>query len=94
VSADSIWSGIINKEQVTELNSAYLSHLAIPYEDRLFLLYNSYFRNEEQYGSTTILDKKEILWMKGASCSGSFEYFALPTRPANFCQRSNDTVHA
>jgi hypothetical protein len=58
VSADSIWSGIINKEQVTELNSAYLSYLAIPYEDRLFLLYNSYFRNEEQYGSTTILDKK------------------------------------
>ena len=57
-SADSIWSGIINKEQVTELNSSYLSYLAIPYQDRLFLVYNSYFRNEAQYGSTTILDRQ------------------------------------
>jgi len=58
VSSDSSWSGIINKEQMTELNSSYLSYLAVPFEDRLFLVYNSYFRNEEQYGSTTILDKK------------------------------------
>ena len=56
--ADSIWSGIINKEQVTELNSSYLSYLAIPYQDRLFLVYNSFFRNEAQYGSTTILDRQ------------------------------------
>lgn len=56
--ADSSWSGLINKEQVTELNSSNLSYLAIPYGDKLYLVYNSFFRNEEQFGATTILDRR------------------------------------
>ena len=56
---DSCWSGIIDKEQITEFNSPYLSYLVVPVKDRLFLLYNSFFRNNEtQYGNTTILDYK------------------------------------
>jgi len=59
INNDTCWSGIINKEQVTEFNSPYLSYLVVPVKDRLFLLYNSFFRNNEtQYGNTTILDYK------------------------------------
>jgi hypothetical protein len=53
---DSCWSGMINKEQITELNAPYLSYLAIPLKDKLFLLYNSFIRSDIQYGTTTILD--------------------------------------
>jgi len=54
---DTCWSGIINKEQVTEFNTPYLSYLVVPTQERLFLLYNSFYRNiESQYGNATILD--------------------------------------
>ncbi|MBS1596847.1 MAG: hypothetical protein JST75_01375 [Bacteroidetes bacterium] len=55
---DTCWSGIINKEQVTEFNSPYLSYVVVPAKERIFLLYNSAFRNnnELQFGNTTILD--------------------------------------
>ncbi len=53
---DSCWSGIINKEQVTELNSSYLSYLVVPVADKLFFLYNSYLRSNNQYATTTILN--------------------------------------
>ena len=53
---DSCWSGIINKEQVTELNSSYLSYLVVPVGNKLFFLYNSYLRNNNQYGTTTVLN--------------------------------------
>jgi hypothetical protein len=55
---DSCWSGIINKEQITELNSSYLSYVFLPKENKLFFLYNSFYRNSEQYSSTTVLDQK------------------------------------
>ena len=51
------WTGIINKEQVTELNSSFLSYFMIPIRSRLFLLYNSRFRRTDQFGTTTILDQ-------------------------------------
>jgi len=55
---DSCWSGIINKEQITELSTSYLSYVFLPKEDKLFFLYNSFFRNSDQYSSTTVLDGK------------------------------------
>ncbi|HVV03934.1 MAG TPA: hypothetical protein VHC96_06895 [Puia sp.] len=55
---DSCWSAMLSKEQITELNSPNLSYFAVPRGDRLFLLYNSFFRNETPYGSTTVLDPK------------------------------------
>jgi len=55
---DTCWSGIINKEQVTELGSSYLSYVFLPRKDKLFFLYNSFYENSEQYSSTTVLDQK------------------------------------
>jgi hypothetical protein len=57
-SNDSCWSGVINKEQVTELGRSYLSYVFLPRQDKLFFLYNSFFKNEYQYGSATVLDEK------------------------------------
>ena len=53
---DSCWSGIINKEQITELNSSFLSYVFMPVKDKLIFLYNSLFNNN-RYSSTTILDQ-------------------------------------
>lgn len=53
---DSCWSGIISKEQLTELNSPYLSYLIVPSKGKLFFLYNSFISGGDQYGSTTTLD--------------------------------------
>jgi len=59
---DSCWSGMISKEQVTELNAPNLSYLVMPVRDRLFFLYNSFIRNTDPYASTTILDTRgEVL---------------------------------
>jgi hypothetical protein len=55
---DSCWSGIINKEQVTELGSSYLSYVFLPRRDKLFFLYNSFYKNKDQYSSATVLDQK------------------------------------
>lgn len=55
---DSCWSGIINKEQVTELGSSYLSYVFLPRRDKLFFLYNSFYKNRDQYSSATVLDEK------------------------------------
>jgi len=55
---DSCWSGIINKEQITDISSSYLSYIFLPKEEKLFFLYNSFFRNSEQYSSTTVLDQR------------------------------------
>jgi len=57
-SKDSCWSGIINKQQITEVGSSYLSYVFLPREDRLFFLYNELFRNSDEYGNTTVLDQK------------------------------------
>jgi hypothetical protein len=55
---DSCWSGIINKEQITEFNVPWLSYLVVPMQRKLFLLYNSFFKNEIRYGNSTVLDLK------------------------------------
>jgi hypothetical protein len=55
---DSCWSGIINKQQMTELSSSYLSYVFLPREDKLFFLYNELFKNSDQYSNTTVLDQK------------------------------------
>lgn len=55
---DSCWSGIINKEQTTELTSSYLSYVFLPREDKLFFLYNEFYRNSNSYSNTTVLDQK------------------------------------
>lgn len=55
---DSCWSGIINKAQVNELNSSYLSYVFMPVQNKLIFLYNSVFYNMDKYSSSTILDDK------------------------------------
>ena len=55
---DTAWSGMISKEQVTELNSPNLSYLMVPVRNKLFFLYNSFFRGEDPYATTTILDHR------------------------------------
>ncbi|HEX4849541.1 MAG TPA: hypothetical protein VFV08_01990, partial [Puia sp.] len=55
---DSCWSGIIDKEQTTEFNLPYLSYLVVPARQRIFLLYNSLFRNDDQLSNSTVLDYK------------------------------------
>lgn len=55
---DSCWSGMISKEQVTELNSPNLSYFVVPMKDRLFFLYNSFVKNENLYATTTVVDNK------------------------------------
>jgi hypothetical protein len=56
VRKDSCWSGLISKEQVTELNAPDLSYLVVPVKDRLFFLYNSPMRNGDLFGTSTIID--------------------------------------
>ena len=55
---DSCWSGIVNKEQTTEFNLPWLSYLVVPIQEKLFFLYNSFFRSETRYGNSTVLDHK------------------------------------
>ncbi|HTI10981.1 MAG TPA: hypothetical protein VL832_20565 [Puia sp.] len=55
---DTCWSGMISKEQVTELNSPNLSYLMVPVRNKLFFLYNSFFRGEDPFATTTILDHR------------------------------------
>jgi len=69
--SDSCWSGIINKEQVTELGTSYLSYVFLPREDKLFFLYNSFYRNRDQYSSTTVLDQK------GNAMNEGIEYWKI-----------------
>jgi hypothetical protein len=57
-SNDSCWSGIINKQQMTEISSSYLSYVFLPREDKLFFLYNEFYKNSDQYSNTTVLDQK------------------------------------
>jgi hypothetical protein len=54
--ADSCWSGFINKKQITELNAPALSYLCVPLRDKFIFLYNSVERNEDPFGCTTVLD--------------------------------------
>jgi hypothetical protein len=62
---DSCWSGTINQAQTTALNPPYLSYLVMPSKDKLSFLYNSFLRNEDQYGTSTILDPHGNLHPEG-----------------------------
>jgi hypothetical protein len=53
---DSSWSGLINKAQITDLNSSYLSYFIMTVQGKIFFLYNSLFWNDSQLGSATVLD--------------------------------------
>jgi hypothetical protein len=56
---DPCWSGLISKQQTTEMNSPNLSYVLFPEKEKLALLYNSFLNSgEEQYGSSTFLDKQ------------------------------------
>jgi hypothetical protein len=55
---DSCWSGLMNKEQTTDMNSPYLSYLLVPTKDRLALVYNSTYKNGDQYGTSLFLDAR------------------------------------
>ena len=55
---DSTWSGMINQEQITELNTPSLSYLVMPSNGKLFFLYNSLWRNMDLYPSATIIDNR------------------------------------
>jgi|SRR6185312_14485211 len=52
---DSTWSGMISTEQTTELNSPSLSYLVFPVKNKLFIVYNSKFRNSDELSTTTVL---------------------------------------
>ena len=52
---DSCWSGIINTEQTTELNSPALSYLVFPLKDKLYIIYNTRIRASDEFSTTTSL---------------------------------------
>jgi hypothetical protein len=45
---------------VTDFNTPNLSYLVVPLDQKIFLLYNSFFRytEQQQYGNSTIIDYK------------------------------------
>ena len=53
---DSTWSGMISKEQITELNSPNLSYMVVPNKDNLVFLYNSFVHGENLYASSTVIN--------------------------------------
>jgi hypothetical protein len=61
VRGDSSWSGMIGKEQVTELNSPNLSYMVMPVGGNLFFLYNSFVHGESLYATSTVIDRKGSL---------------------------------
>lgn len=58
IRGDSTWSGMISKEQVTELNSPNLSYMVIPMRGHLFFLYNSFVHGESLYATTTVINPR------------------------------------
>jgi hypothetical protein len=57
-SQDSCWSGILHEEQLTDFHAASLSYLVVPFNRRIFLLYNSRFSygNDLPEANSTVLD--------------------------------------
>ncbi len=53
---DSTWSGIINAEQTTELNSPSLSYLVFPVRNKLYIIYNSTMRSSDEFSTATTLN--------------------------------------
>ena len=40
------------------MGTSYLSYVFLPREDKLFFLYNSFYKNRDQYSSATVLDQR------------------------------------
>lgn len=55
---DSCWSGLINQSQNTDFNVASLSYLPVSTADKTYFLYNSFFKQEQQLASTTVIDHR------------------------------------
>ncbi|MBS1660601.1 MAG: hypothetical protein JST68_06075 [Bacteroidetes bacterium] len=55
---DTCWMGMINQEQVTEMNSPNLSYMVVPLQDKLFFLYNSFVHGQSMYASTTVINQQ------------------------------------
>ena len=53
---DSSWSGLMDKQQTTDMNNPNLSYLFIPAKDKLALLYNNFLSSGDQYASSLFLD--------------------------------------
>ena len=48
----------MNKEQTTDMNSPSLSYLFIPSKDKLALVYNSPYKDGDQFGASLFLDTR------------------------------------
>ena len=53
---DSTWSGIINTEQTTELNSPSLSYLVFPVKNKVYIIYNSVIRTTDEFSTAITLN--------------------------------------
>ena len=53
---DSAWSGTINTEQTTELNSPTLSYLVFPVKNKVYIIYNSQTRADDEFSTATALN--------------------------------------
>jgi hypothetical protein len=58
IRGDSCWSGMISKEQVTEMNSPNLSYMVLPMRGHLFFLYNSFVHGENLYATSTVINPR------------------------------------
>lgn len=52
---DSTWTGIINTEQTTELNSPSLSYLIFPVKNKVYIVYSNRIRDSDEFSATTAL---------------------------------------
>jgi len=71
---DSCWSGLMNKEQTTDMNSPSLSYLFIPTKNKLALVYNSTYKNGDQYGTSSFLDTRGNTLNDGGVIFWKFNY--------------------
>ena len=56
ISNDSVWSGVLNMEQQTEINNPDLSYLLVPAKTRLYIIYNSPDGFSDPLATTTTLN--------------------------------------
>jgi hypothetical protein len=70
---DSVWSGMISKQQTTEMNAPALSYLALAIRGKLFFLYNSLFSDDDEYGSATVMDGRGNLLPDGGPVFWKFK---------------------
>ena len=64
----------MNKEQTTDMNSPSLSYLFIPTKNKLALVYNSTYKNGDQYGTSSFLDTRGNTLNDGGVIFWKFNY--------------------